>query len=115
MGGGDIRRLPFLYPGTAPGSTQESREHGSRRQRDQAEPNSFQAFSRVEKRHRSVICPGGGFMALVFTEHGTEVAKYMTARGVTSFVLKYRLVQGLALLEQRKLLHGGALDGGWFK
>jgi acetyl esterase/lipase len=38
-----------------------------------------------------VICPGGGFMALSINSEGTDVAKYMTARGVTAFVLKYRL------------------------
>ena len=38
-----------------------------------------------------VICPGGGFMALSITSEGTDVAKYMSARGVTAFVLKYRL------------------------
>jgi acetyl esterase/lipase len=39
-----------------------------------------------------VICPGGGFMALSITSEGTDVAKFMAARGVTAFVLKYRLV-----------------------
>ena len=38
-----------------------------------------------------VICPGGGFMALSITSEGTDVAKYLAARGVTAFVLKYRL------------------------
>jgi acetyl esterase/lipase len=38
-----------------------------------------------------VICPGGGFMALSITSEGIDVAKYMAARGVTAFVLKYRL------------------------
>ena len=38
-----------------------------------------------------VICPGGGFMALSITSEGTDVAKYLVARGVTAFVLKYRL------------------------
>src|SRR5271168_867754 len=38
-----------------------------------------------------VICPGGGFMALSIASAGTEVAKWLTARGVTAFVLKYRL------------------------
>jgi acetyl esterase/lipase len=38
-----------------------------------------------------VICPGGGFMALSINSEGTDVAKYMAARGVTAFVLKYRL------------------------
>jgi acetyl esterase/lipase len=39
----------------------------------------------------AVICPGGGFMALSITSEGTDVAKYLTERGVTTFVLKYRL------------------------
>jgi acetyl esterase/lipase len=38
-----------------------------------------------------VICPGGGFMALSISSEGTDVAKYLSARGVTAFVLKYRL------------------------
>ncbi len=38
-----------------------------------------------------VICPGGGFMALVINSEGNDVARYVTARGVTAFVLKYRL------------------------
>ena len=38
-----------------------------------------------------VICPGGGFMALSINSEGTDLAKYMAARGVTAFVLKYRL------------------------
>jgi acetyl esterase/lipase len=38
-----------------------------------------------------VICPGGGFMALSITSEGSDVAKYVAAKGVTAFVLKYRL------------------------
>ena len=38
-----------------------------------------------------VICPGGGFMALSIASEGIEVAKWLTAKGVTAFVLKYRL------------------------
>jgi acetyl esterase/lipase len=38
-----------------------------------------------------VICPGGGFMALSINSEGNDVAKYMVARGVTAFVLKYRI------------------------
>jgi acetyl esterase/lipase len=38
-----------------------------------------------------VICPGGGFMALSINSEGVDVAKFLTARGVTAFVLKYRL------------------------
>jgi acetyl esterase/lipase len=38
-----------------------------------------------------VICPGGGYMALSITNEGSDVAKYLAARGMTAFVLKYRL------------------------
>jgi acetyl esterase/lipase len=38
-----------------------------------------------------VICPGGGFMALTINSEGSDIAKYVAARGVTAFVLKYRL------------------------
>ncbi len=38
-----------------------------------------------------VICPGGGFMALTINSEGNNVAKYVAARGVTAFLLKYRL------------------------
>ncbi len=38
-----------------------------------------------------VICPGGGFMALSINSEGIDVAKWLAARGVTAFVLKYRL------------------------
>jgi acetyl esterase/lipase len=38
-----------------------------------------------------VVAPGGGFMALSINSEGTDVAKYLAAKGVTAFVLKYRL------------------------
>ena len=40
-----------------------------------------------------VICPGGGFMALSINSEGIDLAKYMAAKGVTAFVLKYRLAR----------------------
>lgn len=39
-----------------------------------------------------VVAPGGGWMALSINTEGIDVAKYLAARGVTAFVLKYRLV-----------------------
>ena len=40
-----------------------------------------------------VICPGGGFMALSINSEGTAVAKWLAERGLTAFVLKYRLAR----------------------
>lgn len=38
-----------------------------------------------------IICPGGGFRILSINSEGFDVAKYLARRGVTCFVLKYRV------------------------
>src|SRR5215469_169876 len=40
-----------------------------------------------------VICPGGAFFALSIDSEGFEVARWLAAKGVICFVLKYRLVE----------------------
>jgi acetyl esterase/lipase len=40
-----------------------------------------------------VVCPGGGFHFLSIDNEGTEVARWLSAHGVTAFVLKYRLLR----------------------
>lgn len=53
-----------------------------------------------------IICPGGGFHCLSIDSEGHEVAKWFAKKGVTCFVLKYRLVEcktndpGLELLSK---------------
>ncbi len=42
-----------------------------------------------------VICPGGGFHTLSINSEGNDVAKWLVAKGVTCFVLKYRLVHSV--------------------
>jgi acetyl esterase/lipase len=42
-----------------------------------------------------VICPGGGFHLLSINSEGIDVAKWLVKKGVTCFVLKYRLVHSL--------------------
>lgn len=39
-----------------------------------------------------VIAPGGGLYALSITSEGTQVAEWLAKKGITAFVLKYRLV-----------------------
>jgi acetyl esterase/lipase len=51
----------------------------------------FRPAPEVKNGTAIVICPGGGFMALSIDSEGINVAKYLAARGVTAFVLKYRL------------------------
>ncbi|MEN2398952.1 alpha/beta hydrolase [Flavobacterium sp. MC2016-06] len=38
-----------------------------------------------------VIAPGGGFQSLSINREGIELAKILSAKGITAFVLKYRL------------------------
>ncbi len=38
-----------------------------------------------------VIAPGGGFMGLSMDSEGYDVARWLAARGIAAFVLKYRL------------------------
>ena len=42
-----------------------------------------------------IICPGGGFHGLSINSEGYDVAKWLVKKGVTCFVLKYRLVHCL--------------------
>jgi acetyl esterase/lipase len=90
-----------LYPGIAPGSTQENypeKEYFSKSWQTEIVTNvtrpSLTVFKPAPELNNGtavVICPGGGFMALSINSEGNDVAKYLAARGVTAFVLKYRL------------------------
>ncbi|GAB3512936.1 alpha/beta hydrolase [Spirosoma knui] len=42
-----------------------------------------------------IICPGGAFHTLSIDNEGIDVAKWLNAKGVAAFVLKYRLVHSL--------------------
>jgi acetyl esterase/lipase len=39
-----------------------------------------------------IVAPGGGLYALSIESEGTDVAKWLNEKGITAFVLKYRLV-----------------------
>jgi len=90
-----------LYPGTPPGSTPENypeKEYFSKLWNTEVVANVTKPTLTVfkpspESRNGTavVICPGGGFMALSITSEGTDLAKYLADRGVTAFVLKYRI------------------------
>jgi acetyl esterase/lipase len=40
-----------------------------------------------------IVCPGGGFHFLSMENEGVKVAEWLRARGITAFVLKYRVLQ----------------------
>jgi acetyl esterase/lipase len=94
----DVIPLPTT---TAPGSTPENypeKEYFSKTWNTEVVANVtkpsltvFKPSAELRNRTAVVICPGGGFMALSINSEGNDVAKYLTAKGVTAFVLKYRL------------------------
>lgn len=47
-----------------------------------------------------IVAPGGGFRTLSMQNEGWDVAKALAARGVAAFVLKYRLNQTPASMEE---------------
>ncbi len=47
-----------------------------------------------------IICPGGGYSILAFDKEGTKVAEELNRRGVTAFVLKYRLPDDTANIDK---------------
>jgi len=90
-----------LYPGTPAGSTPENypeKAYFSKVWNTEVVTNVtkptltvFKPSPESKNGTAIVVCPGGGFMALSITSEGTDVAKYLAAKGVTAFVLKYRL------------------------
>ena len=90
-----------LYPGTPPGSTQENypeKQYFSKVWNEGVVANVtrptltiFKPSPELKNGTAVVICPGGGFMALSIATEGANVGKYLAAKGVTAFVLKYRL------------------------
>lgn len=57
-----------------------------------------------------VICPGGAFFGLSIDSEGFDVARWLNGRGVTCFVLKYRLVPCKTDDPTRQLMTRGKLD-----
>ncbi len=61
----------------------------------------------------AIICPGGGFHVLSIKSEGTDVARWLNKKGVTCFILKYRLVHSLTndpVSELMTTLGKGELD-----
>ena len=100
-GSGFAQEVVALYPGLAPGSVEESypeKQYFSKVWNTDVVTNVTKPTLTVYKPAPGtangsavVICPGGGFMALSINSEGIDVAKWLAARGMTAFVLKYRL------------------------
>lgn len=112
-----------LYPNRAPGSENwdwQEKELFSKAFQTQIVYNVSQPSLTVYVPNKVVangtaviICPGGGFHTLSINNEGAEVAKWCNSKGITAFVLKYRLVKSetdnpvkelIPLLNNRKKL-----------
>ena len=97
MEAGQIR----LWPGVAPGSETWTHDEetvidsatGTRAVRNVVVPTVTPVLPSTDAGNGSavVIAPGGGFAALAWDHEGMPMARWFAERGVTAFVLKYRL------------------------
>jgi acetyl esterase/lipase len=90
-----------LYPGVAPGSENAKQKEVSfvnpdkqTRIRNVTQPTLTAYLPERSKANGTaiIVAPGGGFMHLAIEKEGADMARWLQARGVAAFVLKYRLV-----------------------
>ena len=109
-----------LYEGSAPGSEdwkrteQESRTNlwRTRVVFNVVNPTLtvFQPEASKANGTAVIICPGGAFFGLSIDSEGFDVARWLNEKGVTCFVLKYRLVQCKTDDPTTELMTRGPLD-----
>ena len=84
-----------LWPGAAPGTEDwAGKEFTGKRSVTNVTVPTLTAFypeSGHANGRAAIVCPGGGFTGLAIIEEGTMVAEWLAERGITAFVLKYRV------------------------
>jgi dienelactone hydrolase len=94
IGFAQAQQIIRLYPGKAPGSenaTWKEQDLGGYL-KDITDPTLTTFIPAKPNGMAVIIAPGGGFHILVYELEGTAVAKKLTEKGITAFVLKYRQV-----------------------
>jgi acetyl esterase/lipase len=90
-----------LYAGVAPGSENAKQKEVSfvnpdkqTRIRNVTQPTLTAYLPEKAKANGTaiIVAPGGGFAHLAMEKEGSDMARWLQARGVAAFVLKYRLV-----------------------
>ena len=99
----DPKEVIRLWPGAAPGAPARlptervlERSEEPARIRDRAVTGTVTPTVTVFRPARpngaaTLIIPGGGYQRVVVDKEGIETARWLNARGVTAFVLRYRL------------------------
>ncbi len=76
-------QIQYLWPNGAPGAV------GTEEQ-DKPHLEIFTGYGPAP--HTAVVvCPGGGYRNLAYPKEGTQIAEWLNLRGITAFVLTYRL------------------------
>src|SRR5215469_4620644 len=101
-GSAHAQKVVRLYPGDPPGSEKvenKEKQYFSSIWNTEVVTNVSQPSltvyapdAAVANGTAVVICPGGAFFVLSINSEGIDVAKWLAAKGVTAFVLRYRLV-----------------------
>jgi acetyl esterase/lipase len=99
---GNAQQTFSIWPGAAPGS--ESQQ-GQEQEDSSSIPGDPLAYNIVQpvllffpanpstvNKTSVIICPGGSFCYLHIKTEGTDVARWLNKKGVSAFVLKYRVV-----------------------
>ena len=89
-----------LYPGAAPGSEQwtHSAKYDTIKQENlvMVTDVSVPTLTVYKAAHPTgtamIVCPGGAFRLLALNKEGDEIAQWLNEKGITAFVLQYRLV-----------------------
>nr|WP_294901316.1 alpha/beta hydrolase [uncultured Pedobacter sp.] len=99
IGMANAQKVMDLYPNKIP----NSKESKTYQEEDVASAYGRTSISKVVKPTLTayfpekpngtavIICPGGGYVHLAITHEGYDVAAEFNKRGITAFVLKYRL------------------------
>ncbi len=98
------QKVVQLYNGNAPGSeswTYSEKEY-SAGNKDALVYNVshptltvYPAGSSISTKTAVIVCPGGGFFILAAVHEGTDVVHWLNQKGITVFLLKYRLGRSL--------------------
>ena len=100
-----------LYNGSAPMSEKwtwnekEFTDHNSKLLYDISHPSVdvFLPPDSLRNGTSVIICPGGGFGLLEIEKEGVDIAHWLNKKGVTAFVLKYRVMKTLTDNPQKEI------------
>jgi acetyl esterase/lipase len=77
-------QIQYLWPGGAPGAVGTDEQ-------DKPHLEIFSGAGAVNAHTAVIVCPGGGYTHLAYEKEGTRIAEWLNLRGITAFVLTYRL------------------------